>query len=113
MPSAFLCPISTSSRDSVHRRPAAAPLVLLPGAARARIVPPDLGSGAPRFRSISTRPVLRLVPEVPICLQQPSRHVSLDVFPLVGTDRHGDREGTKLLNKNLHGQSHACGRGPT
>lgn len=28
---------------SVHRRPAAAPLVLLPGTARARIVPADLG----------------------------------------------------------------------
>ncbi len=33
--------------QSVHRRPAAAPLVLLPGATRARLVPSDLGSIAP------------------------------------------------------------------
>lgn len=30
---------------------------------------------------------LPLRPEVPICLQQPSRHVSLDVFPLLRANR--------------------------
>src|ERR1035438_10502909 len=37
---------------SVHRRPAAALLVLLRGAARARIVTPDLGSGGNQASSI-------------------------------------------------------------
>src|SRR3974390_3232382 len=40
--------VRTHSPGSVHRRPAAAPLVLLPRPARAQIVPTDLGSVASR-----------------------------------------------------------------
>jgi hypothetical protein len=39
--------IGSSQRASVHRRPAAAPLVFLAGTAGTRIVPLDLGSSAP------------------------------------------------------------------
>ena len=54
---------------SVQRRPAAALLVLLPGAARARVVPPELGSNSPRFTSVGTRADLPMLPEIPIRTQ--------------------------------------------
>jgi hypothetical protein len=67
----------------------AALLVFLPRAARARGVPPDFGSGAPWLRRAGTRFGLPMVPEIPICLQQPSRHVHDHIFPLLRADRLG------------------------
>ena len=74
---------------SIHRRPAAALLVLLPRAARTRLVPSNLGSGAPWFTCHSTRPLLPLFPEVLICLQQTSCHVNDHFFALLRADRLG------------------------
>src|ERR1035437_7668973 len=74
---------------SVHRRPAAATLVLLPGAARARIVPPALGSAAPWHRRGGPGTDLPMRPEIAIRPQQPSRHVHDDFFALLWADRLG------------------------
>src|ERR1039457_6681228 len=76
-------------QNSVHRRPAAALFVLLPGAAGAHFIPPHFGSGAPGLRCASTRPGLPTLPEILICLQQPSRHVHDDFFALLRCNRLG------------------------
>src|ERR1035437_4560207 len=75
--------------ESVHSRPTAAPLVFLARAARARLVPPDLGSVAPRLTRVRTRTDLPMLPEIPIRPQQPSRHVHDDFFALLWADRLG------------------------
>src|SRR5208282_1805082 len=80
---------SVPTGASVHRRPAAAPLVFLPGTTRAQIIPPDLESIAPWFTPVGTGTDLPLRPEVPIRLQQPRRHPSNDLLPLLRADRLG------------------------
>ncbi len=72
---------------SVHRRPAAAFLVLLPGAARARVVPPDLGSVAPWFARAGTRTDLPMRPKIPIRPQESRRHMHDDFFALLWAAR--------------------------
>src|ERR1017187_8044689 len=74
---------------SVHGRPTAALLVLLPGAARTRIVSPDLGSIAPSFTRVGTGTDLPMRPEIPIRSQESSRHVHDDFFALFWADRLG------------------------
>src|ERR1035441_9846749 len=81
--------VAAATGRSVHRRPAAAPLVLLSRAAGARIVPPDLGSIAPWFTRVCTRTDLPMRPEIAVRPQQPSRHVHDDFFALLGADRLG------------------------
>ncbi len=93
-----------SLAGSVHRRPTAAFLVFLSRAAGARIVPPDLRSAVPWLTPVGTCTDPPLRPEVPIRLQQPSRHVSLDVFPLLRADRLGThfRVFILLVEKHHH-----------
>ena len=75
--------------SAVHRRPAAASLVFLSRAARARIIPPDLGSIAPWFTPVGTRTDLPMRPEILIRPQKPSRHVRDDFFALLRADCSG------------------------
>src|ERR1035437_6692261 len=76
--------------ESVHARPAATPLVLLPRATRTRIVPPDLGSIAPWLGREGRACIgLPMRPEILIPPQQPSRHVHDDFFALLRADRLG------------------------
>jgi hypothetical protein len=56
--------VFSNVRHSVHRRRAAAPLVLLPRAARARDVPPDLGNIAPWFACVGNGTDLPLFSEI-------------------------------------------------
>src|ERR1035441_1480740 len=79
--------VTTATGRSVHRRPATAPLVLLAGAARARVVPPDVGSIAPWFTAAGTGLDLPMPPEIPISCHEPSRHVHNDFFALLCADR--------------------------
>src|SRR5450759_1856558 len=69
------CHSRNQEYKSVHGRRAAALLVLLPGAARTRVVPPDLGSIAPWLARVGTRVDLSMRPEIAIRTQQSSRHV--------------------------------------
>jgi len=54
----------------------AAPLVFLPGAARARVIPLDLESIAPRVTRVGTGTELPICPEIAIRTQQPTRTTS-------------------------------------
>ena len=54
----------------------AAPLVFLPGVARARVIPPDLESIAPRVTRVGTGTDLPMCPEIAIRTQQPARTTS-------------------------------------
>ena len=65
-------------RGSVHRRPAAAPLVLLAGAAGAHFVPTDLGGSASWFAALATEPNLPSLTKILVSAQEPSRHVRDD-----------------------------------
>src|SRR5208282_4699236 len=81
---------ASSVNCSVHRRPAAAFLVLLPGAARTRIVPPDLGGTPFRLTSGgSARVCSPARPEILVGSQQSRRHPSNDLLPLLRADRLG------------------------
>src|ERR1039458_10471630 len=76
-----------STGRSVHRRPAAAFLILLPGAAGTQVIPPDLGRIAPWFTRAGTWTDLTMLPEILVSAQQPSRHV--------------DRKSTRLNSSHL------------
>src|SRR5713226_7764976 len=74
--------------ESVYGRPATAALVFFPGAARARIVPTDLGS-ATKLTRVDTRVDRSMRPEIPISCHEPSRHVQDDFFVLLWAHRLG------------------------
>ncbi len=72
------------AEDSVHRRPAAA---ALSRAARARIVPPDLGGITPRLTRVCTRTDPSMRPEIAYCDCLPRRNdtaVALDFSVMAG-----------------------------
>src|ERR1019366_4733010 len=75
--------------ESVHRRPAATLLVFLAGAARARVVPPNLGRVAPSRTCVDAQIGFPLLSEIPIRPQKPCRHVSDQFFTLFCADRLG------------------------
>src|ERR1019366_1217489 len=99
------CHSRNQEYKSVHGRPAAALLVLLPGAARARIIPPGLGNIAPRLARVGIGTGLPMLPEVPIRPQQSSRHVHDDFFALLWADRFGPhlRVFVVLVAERHHG----------
>jgi hypothetical protein len=53
----------------MHSCTAAATLVFLPGAARAKIISPDLDIGVQRLRPVSTRTGFLVLPKIPIRCQ--------------------------------------------
>jgi hypothetical protein len=65
-------------RFSVHPRPAAAPLVLLAGAAGTHFIPTDFGGSASWFAPLATERNLPSLTKILVGAQEPSRRIVID-----------------------------------
>ena len=72
-----------------HRRPAAAFLELLAGAAGSHFIPPDLGSGVLWFACEGTGTDLPMRLKILVSAQVPSRHVRDDFIAVLRCNRLG------------------------